>query len=1296
MDSLGYTGVKAQLDRDNPWPGLESYDESSYKFFSGRAAESDDLQRRIGDEPLTVLFGKSGLGKTSLLKAGVFPRLREKGLLPIFLRIQFCHGAESLMAQVALVLFEELRAQKIDHPAPLAGETLWEYLHRNGQECWTPQNRLVRPVLVFDQFEELFTLGRALPAAVEAFREDLADLAENRIPASVARRMADRAASDLCLDVQAMPYKIVISLREDFLADLEEWRAVMPSLRRNRMRLLPMGTQQALEAVCNERTSHVVAAPLASKIVEFLSSGAAATDGHGSDGAGLTVEPALLSLFCRGVNEHRKQEGKERFDDALVESGKGTIVTDFYRDSLRDQPERVRQFIEEELVTEHGFRNSYSVEDALARQFVTRAGLETLVGRRLLRQEHHLGTDRVELTHDLLTKAVMEERDVRRRVARAGRQRRQRRKLVGISAGLGATALLFLVLFVINWKQKSANHDLANQLGEKVEKLVSAEANLKDALGKANDATTKQWQAARTAWIEQEKAKEAARRAEQESRRANDERNRSRSKELAARAQTEIDKDPQLAIALALEGLQRKDTSEARSALLEAAQYAWPTAVLETTQLGGEPTAIALSPRGDRLAVATGRGLLTLWDVARRKPSMVWPAPTSLPDARFIAFSPDQKMLAVGREASVDLLDAGSGQLFRRLDQSGQEGRRIVFSPQDGRWLASVHKDQIWLWDYRAEDSTVVTIPAKGVREIAVLPNAESIVAVGDDASLFAQSFKRLPDGTWGPPTEVDFSYCMRPQSVSPSAAFISATSRASVCLNRAIAPEQRGERIERDDRPIYDLVWSAGGGSFAQFLTSEDIIVGAGNPGDALQESRIKGARMSLGGDMTRLIAMSEDAARVALIDKNRLVRVYSLAEHKPLLSSFNQRSLAVAPDGSWIATAKPAAPGQQTVTIDVVQIEQGFTSDSGISVLRRIDVGAPFSRIYATQSSLVAVLRTQPVTSVVFDAFTGKPRFDRQAGSAQPLGADGELLLIAPPSGQPPRLIKTRDGTLLAPWEQLTTASGPPVFRVSASKEALALLRLQAADHSRANADVYSVRGDTLVPLGKIIDLPAALLTTPATRLQVANDASSITETRTGQRGEALGRFVWPITRTLDRTRPQPPRPLKRTTAATSPLSRFEIQPESGNNSGAKRFNVVRLTDGWVVKPFEGDPRNVRFSGDDRWLAIWSEKEIQILDLSQGEIALKLNLDDVERADFEARNTILKVQLADGTMLIPLDYKLMERFAKWLAPSHEWTLAERCMYGLDEDRETCRKAVIAPRAQSTPPDKPAKDGSP
>ena len=55
--------VPLVIDAQNPWPGLSAFDEKAQKFFNGRDAESAELVRLVGQAPLTVLFGKSGLGK---------------------------------------------------------------------------------------------------------------------------------------------------------------------------------------------------------------------------------------------------------------------------------------------------------------------------------------------------------------------------------------------------------------------------------------------------------------------------------------------------------------------------------------------------------------------------------------------------------------------------------------------------------------------------------------------------------------------------------------------------------------------------------------------------------------------------------------------------------------------------------------------------------------------------------------------------------------------------------------------------------------------------------------------------------------------------------------------------------------------------------------------------------------------------------------------------------------------------------------------------------------------------------
>jgi hypothetical protein len=427
MTAVAESLASRQLDLENPWPGLDSFEETASDFFHGREAEGDELVRRVIEAPVAVLFGKSGLGKTSLLKAGLFPRMRQRHLLPVYVRLAVTSTAPALIDQVRYALRDTLAREGVDAPPMRDGESLWEYLHRANLELWDAQNYQQTPVFVFDQFEEVFTLGESLGAAVQSFRVDFGDLAENRIPLSLRDSLDTDDGAASRLDLRTMPYKVVVSLREDFLPDLEGWRRVMPSLGRVRFRLLPMRRDQALAAVY-DTAPHLLDQALAAQIVRFVAAeqstaaeGSAGTlDGPEGEARG-SIEPALLSLFCRGLNERRKRQGKARFDSALLDEAQQGIISEYYRSCLKDMPDSVSEFIELELITEKGFRNSFAREDAVPAH-LTDDQLDRLIGRRLVRLEERYGAQRIELTHDLLTRAVREHRDARR-IEEAGRQR---------------------------------------------------------------------------------------------------------------------------------------------------------------------------------------------------------------------------------------------------------------------------------------------------------------------------------------------------------------------------------------------------------------------------------------------------------------------------------------------------------------------------------------------------------------------------------------------------------------------------------------------------------------------------------------------------------------------------------------------------------------------------------------------------------------------------------------------------------------------------------------------------------
>src|SRR5206468_8583540 len=177
-------------------------------------------------------------------------------------------------------------AAGVEAPRPRPSETLWEYFHREGNHFWSSRNDLVTPFLAFDQFEELFTLGRETPARMaeaNAFVVELADLIENRPPAAF-REDPSRAKG---FNFKAAPLKVLLAMREDYLADLDRIRSYFRALGQNRLRLLPMGERQARQVIA--LGAPLLAPGVENRIVQYVV-------GADADASEMTVAPALLSL----------------------------------------------------------------------------------------------------------------------------------------------------------------------------------------------------------------------------------------------------------------------------------------------------------------------------------------------------------------------------------------------------------------------------------------------------------------------------------------------------------------------------------------------------------------------------------------------------------------------------------------------------------------------------------------------------------------------------------------------------------------------------------------------------------------------------------------------------------------------------------------------------------------------------------------------------------------------------------------------------------------------------------------
>ena len=182
--------------RKPPYKFLDYFTEADADIFCGRDVESQLAFRLALSGRVLTLFGPSGAGKTSLLLAGVLPRLKHEGHSVLYLRA-LDDPLPALRREIAR------RAGRADEPTD---RTLRGLL----AEMLQPTDRLV---IVFDQFEELFLRVGSRSRAV--FFEQVAE-----------------AVTDAERDV-----RFIFSLREDYLPHLDEAREVLPEVFANSYRL---------------------------------------------------------------------------------------------------------------------------------------------------------------------------------------------------------------------------------------------------------------------------------------------------------------------------------------------------------------------------------------------------------------------------------------------------------------------------------------------------------------------------------------------------------------------------------------------------------------------------------------------------------------------------------------------------------------------------------------------------------------------------------------------------------------------------------------------------------------------------------------------------------------------------------------------------------------------------------------------------------------------------------------------------------------------------------------------------
>lgn len=231
----------------NRYPGIRPFRQDERPLFFGRNADTERLLRLVRNEQTVVLYGKSGYGKSSLLNAGLYPRMTEEGRYRHWeVRFGPHKPGESVPPADAIcnAIGPPYGADSTIFSKKIFGKNFWQTL--KGLQASSGDARFI---LFFDQFEELFSYP---PEQILAFRQQLAEALYNATPEAAIR--AFEASKGLPAETETLLYapfelKVVFSIRADRMSLLKQLEDYLPNLLRHSFLLEALDEEQARDAV---------------------------------------------------------------------------------------------------------------------------------------------------------------------------------------------------------------------------------------------------------------------------------------------------------------------------------------------------------------------------------------------------------------------------------------------------------------------------------------------------------------------------------------------------------------------------------------------------------------------------------------------------------------------------------------------------------------------------------------------------------------------------------------------------------------------------------------------------------------------------------------------------------------------------------------------------------------------------------------------------------------------------------------------------------------------------------------
>lgn len=195
----------------SPFKFLDSYEKEDHHLFFGRDTEIEKLYEQIQSSKLLLVYGASGTGKTSMINCGLTNKFGDTDWNPLFIR-RGQNLTQSTLDQIQKQLSGKQKTLPKDASISSAVEQLF----------WT---RYIPVYLIFDQFEELFIQGD-FEKEVQPFFEGLSEL----------------------LKAETFS-RVILVMREEYLAWLSGFEEIIPDLFDNRFRVEKMSESKLRKVI---------------------------------------------------------------------------------------------------------------------------------------------------------------------------------------------------------------------------------------------------------------------------------------------------------------------------------------------------------------------------------------------------------------------------------------------------------------------------------------------------------------------------------------------------------------------------------------------------------------------------------------------------------------------------------------------------------------------------------------------------------------------------------------------------------------------------------------------------------------------------------------------------------------------------------------------------------------------------------------------------------------------------------------------------------------------------------------